>query len=138
MIYHVDLAYTFRILYIHFHRLTISHLGDHTLLSDHHIPATTKPKRQSQTTLFIIDMPSSNFQITFPIILILLLALMLVTMPTNAQNPIANAYFCRMRCDASFNLCVIQMGKSISPVSSSASSLSPHYHHCIPNMAVGR
>lgn len=50
--------------------------------------------------------------------MILLLALMLVTVPTNAQNPIANAYFCRMRCDASFNLCVNQMGKSNSIMSS--------------------
>ena len=76
-------------------------------------------------------MPSSNFQTTFPIILVLLLALMLVTMPTNAQNPIANSYFCRMRCDASFNACVNQMGKSIYPIPSSSSPPNHYQNHDI-------
>jgi hypothetical protein len=119
------------LLYFHFlfRILIISHLDYHTLLDDYHIPTKTKPKRRSQSTLHKpTKMPSSNFQTTFPIILILLLALMLVTMPTNAQNPIANSYFCRMRCDASFNACVNQMGKPFPLIPFTSSSLSHHHH----------
>lgn len=43
--------------------------------------------------------------------LILLLALIFLSTPVVAQNPIANAYYCRMRCDASFSICVNTMGK---------------------------
>ena len=74
-------------------------------------------------------MPSTDFQNTFPLILILLIALMLVTMPANAQNPIANAYFCRMRCDASFNLCVNQMSKSFLQLDSPHSIMPTRFMH---------
>jgi hypothetical protein len=61
-------------------------------------------------------MPFTTRRTTLPIIFIFVLALIFITLPANAQNPIANSYYCRMRCDASFNICANQMGKSILPI----------------------
>lgn len=62
-------------------------------------------------------MPFTTCRTSLPILFIIILAIMLLCLPANAQNPIANAYYCRMRCDASFNICVNQMGKSSVPSS---------------------
>jgi hypothetical protein len=109
-----DVVCTYCIPYFYFLLLIISHFDDDiyylttATLQSHHIKKSTTP----DTFSLQHKMPSSKFQSTLPIIIILLLALILVTMPANAQNPIANAYYCRMRCDSSFNLCVNQGGKS--------------------------
>lgn len=104
----------YRIPYFYFYLLIISHLDDHI----HHLTIVILRSIESKRQYHpddsrYIKMPSTNSQNTLPIILILLLALMLITMPANAQNPIANSYFCRMQCDAHFNLCVNQMGKFV-------------------------
>lgn len=56
--------------------------------------------------------PLNSFVTTRALILILLVALILFAAPAAAQNPIANAYYCRMRCDASFAICIGRMGES--------------------------
>jgi len=61
----------------------------------------------------IAKMPFTTCRTSLPILFIIILAIILLCLPANAQNPIANAYYCRMRCDASFNICVNQMGKSL-------------------------
>jgi hypothetical protein len=74
-----------------------------------------KPRHTTHTPLYQLNMYFSssrqNFSLALPLILIL--AISLFAMPATAQNPIANSYYCRMRCDASFAICVNSMGKSL-------------------------
>jgi hypothetical protein len=90
-------------------------------------PALTTHSPHTQNRMYTL---TSRPLYSLAIPLILLLALICLSTPVVAQNPIANAYYCRMRCDASFSICVNTMGKSslrqatlsVHPISSNPTS----------------